>query len=609
MSLMFSGIGVSRGIAIGAAHLLRRDHIDVSLRTLDKEALPAEVRRLKRAFKVARGELLTTRDNIPKDAPSDVSAFIETHILMLDDDFLSQRPIDLIKGEKINAEAALQRQREELARVFGSMEDAYLATRIDDVNHVIDSVLRALDTPPDDRSDEQESGQEGGKSGGKGSRNGAKGAESDPAADQWKGRVVVADDLTPADTIAMKHHGVAGFVTETGGPLSHSAILARSLGIPAIVGVHDVRRYVRSGETLTLDGDSGLVVAEPTEEILADFRARRKAARKRQRDLDLLIDTEAVTRDGVKLTLSANIEIEDDLKALRRVNAAGVGLYRTEFLYMNRDTVPDEQEHFRTYSKVLRALKGAPLTIRTADLGADKGHGATVAHAGGVAHNPALGLRGIRLCLNDTTLFVPQLRAILRVSARGPVRILLPMLTNLAEARQSLALIAQVKETLAAEGTEFDPDVPVGAMIEVPAAAIAAPRFARELDFLSIGTNDLIQYTLAIDRVDDQVNYLYDPLHPAVLELIRRVIDAGREAGIPVSLCGEMAGDPRYVRLLLGLGLTELSMPPNLLLEVKRSLIESRRATLRKQVQALLEADSPEEQQAQLERMNAAPRS
>ena len=584
MSLMFSGIGVSRGLAIGEAYLLRRDRVDVGERTLEKGELAGETRRLRRALKTARTALLATRENIPEDAPSDVGAFIETHILMLDDELLSKRPIEIIKGESINAEAALERQRQELTRVFGSMEDSYLATRIDDVNHVIDAVLRALAGKAD--------------------------ADPAPGGHQWKGRVVVADDLTPADTIAMKNHGVSGFVTETGGQLSHSAILARSLGIPAIVGVHDVRRYVRSGETLTLDGESGLVLAEPTDEILADFRARRKEARRLRKELDALIDTEAVTRDGVALTLAANIEVEDDLKALRRVNAAGVGLYRTEFLYMNRDTVPDEQEHFRVYTKVMRALKGAPLTIRTADLGADKGHGATASAAarGTVPHNPAMGLRGIRLCLNDTTLFLPQLRAILRASARGPVRILIPMLTSLAEVRQTLALIEQVKGALAEEGTEFDANVPVGAMIEVPAAAIDAKRFARELDFLSIGTNDLIQYSLAIDRVDDQVNYLYDPLHPAVLELIRRTIEAGREAGVPVSMCGEMAGDVRYVRLLLGLGLTEFSMPPNLLLEVKSRLVESRRATLKKQAQAMLDADSPEEQAALLERINAAPR-
>ena len=411
---------------------------------------------------LAREELLTARDNIPKDAPSDVSSFIETHLLMLDDGLLSQRPVEIVKAEQCNAEAALQQQRESLTKVFGSMEDAYLATRIDDVNHVLDTVMRQLD------------------------------ASAKPVdATQWKGQIVIADDLTPADTMVMQNHGVAGFVTETGGQLSHTAILARSLGIPAIVGVHNVRQYVRAGEMLTLDGASGMMLAEPTDEMLADFRKRQKALRQKQRELRALIDTESVTRDGVALTLSANIESDEDLKAINRVNAAGVGLYRTEFMYMNRDTVPDEQEHFRAYTRALRALKGAPLTIRTADLGADKLANSQAQQSGPLAHNPAMGLRGIRLCLNEQTLLIPQLRAILRASARGPVRILIPMLTNLAEVRQCLELIATVKRSLHKENIEYDDAVPIGAMIEVPASAIAAEQFAGSLDFLSIGTNDL----------------------------------------------------------------------------------------------------------------------
>ncbi len=579
MSLMFNGIGVSRGVAVGDAYLLRRNQIDVTSRSLSKKSVPAEVRRYKRALKAARVQLLTARDNIPQDAPSDVSAFIETHILMLDDGVLSQRPVEIIKAELINAEAALQQQREELIKVFGSMEDVYLATRIDDVNHVIDSVLRALDD----------------------------GAEHVVGSEHWKGQIIVADDLTPADTVTMQHHGVAGFITETGGQLSHTAILARSLGIPAIVGIPNIRRYVKSGETLTLDGHLGMVLAEPTDDMLADVKRQQKETRLRQRELGKLLDTEAVTIDGVKLTLSANIDIEEDLKALKRVNADGVGLYRTEFLYMNRDTVPTEQEHFKVYTKVLRALKGDMLTIRTADLGADKQmDGAVNMRVRPLAHNPAMGLRGIRLCLSDPTLFLPQLRAIFRASARGPIRLLLPMLTNLAEVDQCLKLIEQVKQTLRDENIDFDEKVPVGAMIEVPAAAIAAEQFAQRLDFLSIGTNDLIQYTLAIDRIDDQVNYLYDPLHPAVLTLIKNTIDAGQKSGIPVAMCGEMAGDSRYVRLLLGLGLTDFSMPPNLILETKHTLISCRRSTLKKQVNALLNASTPVEQRAQLDKINAS---
>ncbi len=579
MSLMFNGIGVSRGIAIGQAYLLRRNQIDVASRSLLKNSIPAEVRRFKRAVKNARAQLLTARDNIPKDAPSDVSSFLETHILMLDDAVLSQRPVEIIKTQMINAEAALQHQREELIKVFGSMDDSYLATRIDDVNHVIDSVLRALDG----------------------------GIEHVLGSEQWRGQIIVADDLTPADTVTMQHHGVAGFVTETGGQLSHTAILARSLGIPAIVGVSNIRRYIKTGETITLDGRLGMVLAEPSEEMLADFRRQKKEARQRQRELAKLIDTEAITTDGVKLRLAANIEIDDDLKALKRVNADGVGLYRTEFLFMNREVVPTEQEHFKIYTKVVRALKGAPLTIRTADLGADKQvDGYLGDRTRPQAHNPAMGLRGIRLCLSDTSLFIPQLRAILRASARGPIHMLLPMLTNVGEITQTLKLIEQVKQSLREENMEFDENMPIGGMIEVPAAAICAEEFAQHLDFLSIGTNDLIQYTLAIDRIDDQVNYLYDPLHPAVLTLIKTTIDAGLKTGIPVALCGEMAGDARFVRLLLGLGLTEFSMPPNLILETKRNLIACRRATLKKQVNAMLAAQTNDERQSILDKINAS---
>jgi len=575
---MFTGIGVSRGIAIGEAYLLRRNQIDVTQRALSKKSVPAEIRRLKRALKNVRKQLLTAQDNIPNDAPSDVSAFIETHILMLDDDTLSQRPIEIIKSELVNAEAAMQQQREELSRVFGSMDDTYLATRIDDVNHVIDSILRAL----------------------------SDGTEHVVGSENWKGQIIVADDLTPADTVAMQHHGVAGFVTETGGQLSHTAILARSLGIPAIVGVPNIRRYVKAGESLTLDGQAGMVLAEPTEQMLADFKRTQRATRAEQKELSKLIDTEAVTLDGVALTLSANIEIEDDLKALKRVNADGVGLYRTEFLYLNQETIPTEQEHFKVYTKVLRALKGKTLTIRTADLGADKQLGSVAAVTNRpLAHNPAMGLRGIRLCLSETHLFIPQLRAILRASAKGPIRMLIPMLTNIAEVEQCLALVEQVKVKLRSENIDFDEKIQIGAMIEVPAAAIAARSFAEKLDFLSIGTNDLIQYTLAIDRIDDQVNYLYDPLNPAVLQLIKMIIEAGQEAGIPVAMCGEMAGDERYVRLLLALGLTHFSMPPNLILEVKKNLIAARRSTLKKQTNNFMAATTTKERNALLDKINA----
>lgn len=577
MSLMFSGIGVSRGIAIGETFVLRRNRPEFSKRELTPKQIPTEVRRYRKALKHARQQLEKVRNSIPEDAPGDVSAFIETHLLMLDDSLLSQGPIDTLKRERVGAEAALEQQRKEIQKVFQSMEDPYIATRMDDVNHVIDQIMNVL---IDDRDQ----------------------IESPTYSHEWNGMIVVADELTPADTIMMRNDGVLGFVTETGGQLSHTAILARSLDIPAIVGVHNLRSYLKPGEQLILNGESGMVIAAPDKAMVAAFQKQQRTLKEKRRELNKLTNTPAVCADGTEVTLRANIEIEEDLKSIKRVNAQGVGLYRTEFLYMNRDDYPDENEHYRVYLKVARALKGAPLTIRTADLGSDKE--VKSSSRGPLAHNPAMGLRGTRLALNDTSLIIPQLAAILRISARAKVNIMFPMLTNLNEVHQCMDLLEDVKKQLTKRRVNFNKDIKVGGMIEVPAAAIAADHFAAELDFLSIGTNDLIQYTLAIDRIDDQVNYLYDPLHPAVLQLIKQTIDAGNRAQIPVAMCGEMAGDPRFVRLLLGLGLTEFSMPPNSILEVKRALLGADRKRLQRQGQAMIKCTTRDAQKTLLDKIN-----
>ncbi len=578
MSLMFSGIGVSRGIAIGDAYILHRNRPEISDRTLKPREIPTEVKRYRKALSTAKKQLEQVRETIPKNAPSDVSAFIEAHLLMINDTVLADGPVEILKTQACSAEAALENQRLELQKIFNEMEDPYIATRMDDVNHVIDQIMQVL---VDSQSAAKKKTQ---------------------ATTNWKGLIVIADDLTPADTIVMQNQGVAGFVTETGGQLSHTAILARSLGIPAIVGIHNLRDYIKPGEQLILHGESGLVLAEPQPQMIDSYKKQRRQLLEQQRELRKLVDTPAITSDGIELSLMANIEIDEDIKALKRVNADGVGLYRTEFLYMNRDDIPDENEHFNVYTKVARALKGAPLTIRLADLGADKEAGADI--TGPLAHNPAMGLRGVRLALSETSLIVPQLAAILRVSAKAPVSIMIPMLTNLHEVEQVLELITQAKAQLTERRLKFNKDILVGGMIEVPAAAIAADQFAQKLDFLSIGTNDLIQYTLAIDRIDDRVNYLYDPLHPAVLQLIKLTIDAGKRAEIPVAMCGEMAGNPRFVRLLLGLGLTEFSMPPNSLLEVKRALLGSHSQRLHKHSHALLKCSSPDAQKKLLAKIN-----
>ncbi|MEM7257238.1 MAG: phosphoenolpyruvate--protein phosphotransferase [Pseudomonadota bacterium] len=576
MAVMLTGMGVSRGVSIGPVYVLRRDQPEIVERTIEKKHIAGEIRRFKAAHTRARKELLKVKEGIPQDSPEDISAFIETHLLMLDDSMLANTPIEVIKQQHCNAEWALKTQRDAIVKVFESMDDPYIATRSDDVHHVFNRVMQALIRGK--KRDEEE-------------------------IQNWKDHIIVADDLTPADTVLMQNNGVAGFVTEMGGPLSHTAILARSLNIPAVVGLSDARRYLKPGEPLVLDGSNGMVLADTEDDVIDYFKKRQRELKRKARELVKLTDARSRAKSGEKITLLANIEIEDDLKALKKVNAAGVGLYRTEFLYMSRDDIPDEEEHYKTYMRVVRALRGAPLTIRTVDLGADK-EVETIVTGGPLAHNPAMGLRGIRLCLNDPAIIVPQLRAILRASAKAPIKIMFPMLTTVSELLQAIQLLESTKETMRSEGIRFDEKIQVGGMIEVPAAAISAAHFAKHLDFLSIGTNDLIQYTLAIDRIDDQVNYLYDPLNPAVLTLIKTIIDAGNKQKIPVTMCGEMAGNTEYTRLLLGLGLREFSMPPNSVLEIKNVLRSTNVGAIRRKALAFLNISDQEKQGELLARLN-----
>ena len=479
---------------------------------------------------------------------------------MLDDATLVTTPVDLIRERGCNAEWALKLQRDAVVDVFEQMNDAYLRTRRDDVDHVINRIQRILM----DDNDQEDAHNVG--------------VPMDNA-------IVLAYDLTPAEAVLLEHQGISAFATECGGPLSHTAILARSMQIPALVGTHGLQRYIRDGETIILDGLQGVLIAGADEQTLDYYRERQELEYQRQLELARLTDTPAITRDGMPITLMANIELPEDIDAVSRESASGVGLYRTEFLFMNRSKPPDEDEQYDVYVSVIEALKGKPLTIRTLDMGADK----QVDDGNRSCSNPALGLRAIRLCLKNHSLFKPQIRAILRASAQGPVRLMIPMLSNTRELHQVLSLINDTKNALQRESLAFSPDIKIGGMIEVPAAALCAAEFASHMDFLSIGTNDLIQYTLAIDRVDEEVNYLYDPLHPAVLRLIKMTIDAGAAASIPVSMCGEMAGDPRYTRLLLGMGLSEFSMHHTSLQEVKRVINSSTITALIPLVQELLD--------------------
>jgi phosphotransferase system enzyme I (PtsI) len=513
----------------------------VTPRRIERDEVSGELERLEEALQAAQRALEAVRDQIPTTTPINVSEFIDSHLLMLEDAALIDPARALIREQLLSADWALQRHREELLKVFEAMEDPYLRSRRDDVDHVVHHVLTFL---------------LGGNS------------QEKTLEEEIRGSVVIARDLSPADTIVLHQRGAAAFVTEYGGPTSHTAILARSLNIPAVMGIHNVTRYCRHGEMVVVDGETGTVLADVSAPILAHYQRRVRALNERRSHLLHLVKEPSVSRDGVAVSLLANLELPEDTKLAHDNGATGVGLYRTEFLYMNRDNLPSEEEHLSAYLQVIEGLDGIPVTIRTLDLGVDKQVDSATRQCPTVC-NPALGLRAIRLCLREPDLFRPQLRAILRASAHGPVRMMIPMLSSMRELDSVLALVEQARRELARDGLSFDPDMPIGGMIEVPAAALSAGAFARRLDFLSIGTNDLIQYTLAIDRIDDAVSYLFDPLHPAILRLIRTTIEAGRAHGKPVAMCGEMAGDPRYTRLLLGLGLRELSMQPSALLEVK----------------------------------------
>ena len=389
-----------------------------------------------------------------------------------------------------------------------------------------------------------------------------------------KGYIIIADDLTPADTVLMQHQGIVAFATEHGGLTSHTAILARSLGIPAVIGLHDAQQYFYEDSLIIVDGVRGVIIVDPDQRSLDHYGDLQKKDRKYYSELKKLRTKKARTLDGTDIDIMANIELPRDFETVRLVGAAGVGLYRTEFLFMNRESPPDEEEHLETYLDVLNKLVDLPLTIRTLDLGADKQVDGG-RKSGVIQSNPALGLRAVRLCLKEPGLFRPQIRAILRASAHGKVRLMIPMVSNIQEIEQVLQIVDEIKADLDSNNILYDQELPIGCMIEVPAAAICADIFANRLDFLSIGTNDLIQYTIAIDRVNDEVNYLYDPLHPAVLRLINTVLHAGKQADIPAAMCGEMAGDKYHTRLLLGLGLREFSVHPANLLEVKKIITES----------------------------------
>ncbi|MGO4809227.1 phosphoenolpyruvate--protein phosphotransferase [Cupriavidus sp. 2MCAB6] len=583
MPFALHGIPVSRGVAIGRAHLLAPAALDVSHYLVDEDRLEAEVERLRAARAAVRAELVTLKRDLPREAPEELGAFLDVHAMILDDEALAREPEALIRNRRYNAEWALTTRLEELMRQFDEIEDEYLRERKADIRQVVERILKVLagaavlapaPVPPSSLA-----------------------PDGEPA----PGVIVVAHDISPADMLQFRHTVFHGFVTDLGGRTSHTAIVARSLDIPAAVGVQSASELIRQDDWVIIDGDAGLVIVDPSAIILEEYRHRQSERALEKKRLQRLRHTPAVTLDGLEIDLLANIEMSEDATAALTAGAVGVGLFRSEFLFMNRrGELPDEEEQFQAYRGAVDAMHGLPVTIRTIDIGADKPLDGREGRDGRgddfeTALNPALGLRAIRWSLSEPAMFLTQLRALLRASAFGPVRLLIPMLAHAREIDQTLDLIAQAKRQLDVRGQAFDPFIRVGAMIEIPAAVLMLPLFLRRMDFLSIGTNDLIQYTLAIDRADNAVAHLYDPLHPAVLQLIARTIREANHAGVPVAVCGEMAGDPAMTRLLLGMGLREFSMHPSQLLRVKQEVLHADCERLERLVEQVLSAYEPEE--------------
>jgi len=575
MNFVLHGHAVSGGITVGYAHLVSTARLEVAHYEVAEDQVEAEVKRFDAAMKTAQDELYELKAHIAADAPAEFAAFLDLHRMILNDSALSQAPRELIRSRRSNAEWALVQQMERLVERFEEIDDPYLRERKADVQHAVERVLKAL---------------MGGQT------------IVEPAMSEEQKLIVVAHDLSPADMILFKRHRFGGFVTDIGGVTSHTAIVARSLAIPAIVGLHHAFQTISEGELLIVDGERGLLVVNPDPIVLAEYRERQGELKADRQRLKRLKKTRATTQDGTPIELYANIELPQDTSEVLEAGADGVGLFRTEFIFLNRKDLPGEEEQFEAYRQVAEAMQGRPVILRTLDIGADKAMNGDAAH---IMPNPAMGLRAIRFCLAEPQMFLTQLRAILRASHHGSVRMLLPMLAHAHEIDQTLTLIAQAKQQLEERDLPYDRAVQIGGMIEIPAAALALPIFMRRLHFLSIGTNDLIQYTLAIDRTDDAVAHLYDPLHPAVLTLVANTIQTATRGGMPIAVCGEMAGDLQLTRLLLGLGLRNFSMHPSQLPAIKERILRTNLAEVQAAAQRVLRNTDPAKTRDLLARLNA----
>lgn len=574
MSIQLFGLAVSRGVAIGRAVLVASSRVDVAHYFVDDSQVESEIDRLRVARDEVSAELSALQRDMPADAPGELSALLDVHLLLIHDEALTGATTQWIRERHYNAEWALSAQLEVLARQFDEMEDEYLRERKADLEQVVERLLRVM----------------------------ARGATATDASHRRDATaedplILVANDVAPADMLQFKRSVFTGFITDVGGKTSHTAIVARSLDIPAVVGAREASRIIRQDDWLVIDGDAGIVIVSPSPILLEEYRFRQRQSELERARLSRLRFTPAITLDGERIELLANIELPSDAPAALLAGAMGVGLFRSEFLFMNRGgELPGEDEQFEAYKAAVLAMKGMPVTIRTVDIGADKPLERMSINDLRHEHalNPALGLRAIRWSLSEPGMFRQQLRAILRASAFGKVKLLVPMVAHVSEAKLVLEAVARAKQQLREAGRAFE-DIEVGAMVEVPAAALVMPSLLKIFDFASIGTNDLIQYTLAIDRADESVAHLYDPWHPAVLHLIHTTIMQAKLAGKEISVCGEMAGDTSFTELLLAMGLRSFSMHPSQVLAVKQRILRTDASRWAARLHNVLMADSPQE--------------
>jgi phosphoenolpyruvate-protein phosphotransferase (PTS system enzyme I) len=587
MTFSVHGLAVSRGIAIGRAVLVASSLGDVTHYFVDASKTAEEIARVRVSRNAVVDEITRLQHDLPKDAPQEISALLDVHLMLLQDEQLISGVKHWIAERRYNAEWALTTQYELIARQFDEMEDAYLRERKADLEQVIERILRHMKGAA---SLMQPAGQGGTRPG-----SNRKQSQQDLLLDDTMDvpLVLVAHDVAPADMLQFKQSLFAGFVTDVGGKTAHTAIVARSMDIPAVVGARSASQLIQQDDWVIIDGDAGVLIVDPSPIILAEYGFRQRQGELERERLNRLKHTPAITMDGQRVELLANIEMPEDTLGAVKVGAVGVGLFRSEFLFMGRNgKLPDENEQYLAYRKAIEGMQGLPVTIRTVDIGSDKPLDKPAGRVQDVHLNPAMGLRAIRWSLADPPMFLTQLRAILRAAAHGQVNLLVPMLAHAGEIRQTLSLLDHARAQLDNRGTPYGA-VRLGAMIEIPAAALTLKLFLKYFDFLSIGTNDLIQYTLAIDRADESVAHLYDPCHPAVLGLIADTIAECQRQGKGVTVCGEMAGDISMTRLLLGLGLRSFSMHPSQILAVKQQVLRADTGKLKLWAREVLESEDP----------------